>query len=178
MPHQRQLIRQAVRDLLIGKTAAGTRVSTTRIYPYRKPELPAISVYTLEETVNEEGSNTAPREYTRDLELEISGFVHGGADVDDAMDELALEIENAMAADPYLGGTVGDSMLQGTTMGLTGDGDTLTGMVTLTYAVTYRTLAPEAPSGLDEFETAGVTHQPAGVGDAEVAEDLINVRSA
>lgn len=168
MLHQRHVIRHAVRDVLDGATAAEERVSTTRVLPYRRSELPAISVYTLEEAVDlEETTTSAPRELTRELQLEIAGWVEPGGSVDDSMDALALEIETAMHADPYLGDTVAECLLVGTTMSLLDEGEKLLGLVTLTYAVTYRTLAPEANEELDDFLVADVTTNLAN----EVHED-------
>jgi hypothetical protein len=180
MAHPRQLIRQAVRTLLDGVTVAGARVSATRVdVPYRKVDLPAISVYTLEETVEDESSSTAPRELERELTLEIAGFVEFGEGVDDRMDDLAQEIETAMHADPFLGGLAGDCLLVATELSVRGEGDRLAGVVTLTYAVTYRTLAPEPPADddMDDFLRVDAEHNPAGeVHPDEVAEDLFTVQ--
>lgn len=180
--HQRKVIRDVVVGLLLGRTAAELRVLASRVVPYRKNELPAISVYTLDETVDGDSASTAPRELTRDLKLEIAGWVAhipDGPLVDDAMDALALEIETAMDADPFLAGAVGDSILEGTTMAIRGEGDALMGIVTLTYAVTYRTLAPEPPAldSLDDFLTADTLYRPPGTPtDGEVAHDTILVQ--
>lgn len=179
MAHQRQVIRHYVRDLLTaGNTAACNRVTATRINPYRTGELPAISVYTLEDTVDQERSNTAPREYTRDLKLEIAGWVTPGDDVDDRMDDLALEIETLMDGDIYLGDNAADSMLEATAMGVRGEGDAIMGLVTLTYRVRYTNLAPEAPTGLSDFLTADVKYPTTDrTPTTVVPEDLVDVRA-
>lgn len=151
--HQRTIVRQAIVAALTGATAAEARVYPTRILPLRKLELPAIAVYTLEESVDGESVNTAPRELTREAPVVIEALVAAvpGANVDDALDDLALEIETAMHADPYLGGEAADSILDGTTMEVIEDGERMMGLVTLTYSVTYRTLAPEAPGNVADF---------------------------
>lgn len=184
MAHQRQLIREYLRDILLGETDAEDRVTATRINPYRKGDLPAISVYTLEETVDQEQSNTAPREYTRNLKVEIAGWVTPGDGVDAAMDDLALQIETVIDGDRYLGDpTTGDdlaaeTMLEGTTMSIKAEGDALTALVTLTYTVTYRNLAPVAPTELDDFLTADATYPLDGsTPDTTVLEDQITVRT-
>lgn len=182
--HQCKVIRDTVVALLVGKTAAESRVVASRKNAYKKNELPAISVYTLEETVDRESRNTAPRELTRDLKVEIAGWVFHAPDgslVDDAMDALKLEIETVMYADPFLGGAAGDSLLEGTVWGLRNEGDVPMGLVVLTYSVTYRTLAPEAPDidSLDDFITADTLYQPPGVpADGEVAHDTILVQES
>lgn len=177
--HPRAVIRRAVRSLLAGETVAGSRVEATRIAPYRRQELPAIGVYTLEETVDGESALTAPRELTRELKLEIAGWVTPGSSVDDAMDALALQIEQAMEADPTLGGVAGDSILVSTTTGLQGEGEQLMGLVTLEYSVTYRTDVLELAEGSGEFLTADVLFnlRPPEPPEDDSAHDELTVRS-
>jgi len=176
--HQRKLIRDAAVALLANAgTAAGARVTPTRIDPHKKNELPALSVYTLSEQTDPDDASTAPRELWRTLKLEIAGWVaHStAAPADDALDALAEQIEAAMDADRYLGNTASDSILVGTEISILSDGDPLVGVITLTYEVEYRT-SPAAPDGLDDFLRAGATTQ---VGDATVdnaANDVIQVR--
>lgn len=161
MAHPRQLVREAVVARLLNATAAGTRVTSTRVEPHKRNALPAISVYTLREPVRPESDTTAPRELTRDVKVEIAGWVsHSEAlPVDVAMDDLALEIETAMDVDRYLGGAAGDSVLEDTEMQVIEDqgADPLIGIVTLTYSVTYRT-SPTTLT-LDDFLRAKATHQ-------------------
>lgn len=158
MAHQRQLIREAARAQLLGKTAAGARVAETRMSPWRRPELPAISVYSLEEAVDAGSKLTAPRELTRNLQLAVVAGVEGGANVDDAMDSIAEEIERALHADPYLGDTCGDLVLASTELGIDEDGTRPIGYVRLTFAVTYRTWAPDAADATlpADFATAHI----------------------
>jgi hypothetical protein len=174
------MIRAAAVDMLLGQTDAGARVHRTRSLPVRKTPLPAISIYTLEESVTPESIDTAPRELTRELPLLIEGWVRAeNADnADDVMDELAFQIEAAMHADPYLRDTAAESILDSTVMEVIEDGDRVMGLIVLTYAVTYRTLAPEAPTNLDEFLTAPTKYRIPGTTDANDAEDLIDVREA
>lgn len=179
MAHPRKLIRQAVVALLTNAaTAAGVRVQGTRVEPHKKSQLPAISVYTLSEAVDPTSAETAPRELTRAVKVEITGWVaHSDAlPVDDAMDDLAGQIEAAMDTDRYLSGAAGDSVLEGTEMQVVeedGRSDPLVGIVTLTYGVTYRTSPTNAeafPS--DAFVTVGATTRIAGgVSDTVAAID-------
>lgn len=178
MAHPRKVIRHAVVTLLTGATAAGTRVHSTRIEPIKKTLLPAIAVYALGEPVRPDSDGTAPREITRDVKVEIAGWVaHSDAlSVDDAMDDLAEQIEAAMDVDPYLGGAAGDSILENTEMEVANDGERLIGIVALTYSVTYRT-TPAEPADPDDFLTADVTTQVGGAGVDNAVEDLIEVRT-
>jgi hypothetical protein len=181
--HPRAAIRHAVRDLLIAAdTLAGERVHPTRVLSIRKKELPLIAVYTSEEQVDA-ATDRAPRELTRTIDLEIAAWVDpgpGGAKVDDAMDAIAAQIEAAMHADPYLADTASESVLVSTSMGVQGEGDDLLGLVTLSYDVTYLSLAPEPPADgdLDDFRRAGTTTNLGGVvHEDDQAEDLTTVQA-
>src|SRR5262245_29763898 len=175
MPHQREIVRKAVRDALIDRTDAKRRVTTTRVIPYRKTDCPAITVYTLTESVSE-AENTAPRELTRELDVEIVGWVSEGPQMDDALDDLALQIETAIHADPTLGGAAGDMVMQSTEASVSKDGDCLLGLITLKYTATYRTMAPEADDSLPDFLTADVLYDVGVPETGQEAEDLIKVR--
>lgn len=106
MAHPRTLIRNAVVAMLIAaNTDAGVRVTATRVEPNKKTQLPAVSVYTLSESIDVEESNDhAPRELERHLQLEIAAWVadSDALPVDVAMDEIAEQIEAAMDANWYL----------------------------------------------------------------------------
>lgn len=176
--HQRKLIRDAVTSILIAAaTAAGSKVYPTRVLPFVLPELPVISVYTLDESVDPDSANTAPRELTRTLSVVIEAMSAPGPDIDDTMDALALEIETAMHADPYLGDVCVDSLLASTEIESIEEGDREVGWMALTYSVTYRTEAPDAPTNLDDFNTAYATHNLGNdVHTDEDAEDSITVQ--
>jgi hypothetical protein len=177
MIHHRTIVRNAVVARLVSAvTAAGSRVTSTRVEPHRAGQLPAISVYTLSESVRPESAMAAPLELTRDLKLEIAGWVAHTAEVpvDEAMDSLAAEIERAMDANRYLGGELAESVLESTEMSVRDDADPIVGIVTLTYAVMYRT--QPAVGALDEFLRAGTTTQVAGSSVDNAAHDVIAVR--
>lgn len=176
--HQRTVIRHAVRDLLIAAgTRAGMRVFPTQKSSLRLQDLPAICVYMLEETVDAESVNMAPRELTRQVPIVIECWVKVGENVDDEMDAIALEVETAMHADPYLGEAVAESILDSTIIVPDPTGDRTMGMVALTYQATYRTLAPEPPSSLDDLDAAGVTYNLGNVvHEDDDAHDLIDLQ--
>lgn len=165
MAHPRKLIRQAVVALLASaNTAAGARVQGTRVEPHKKSQLPALSAYTLNDPVNEDASTET--EEAHDLELEIVGWVaHTEAlTADDAMDDLAEQVENAMKGDPYLGGKASEVVFKGTVMEVVEDdgrSNPQVGIVVLTYAVKYRAdFAVTTPT--DDFLTVNATHQIVG----------------
>ena len=182
--HPRKAIRAKVVQLLSTPdvddnypTAAGARVHASRVFHHRKGDLPVISVYTLEETVDADSQQTAPRELTRRVALVIEGWVKAepaapGAqpNADNALDDLAEEIEAVMHADPYLGDEAGDSILTDTDTEMVEGGGEMMGLLIMTYSVTYRTYAPET-SGVvrDDFLTVSAEHNQGGTQDTDDA---------
>ncbi len=174
--HERAELRAAAIAQLVGETAAEDRVTSSRLAPHPKATLPAISVFTEDEAIDEASKNTHPRELKRRPVLAIEAWVSvpAGGDVDGAMDAIALEIETAMDQDIGINGTAGDSVLSGTQMGMKLDGDRPMGCVRLEYDVTYRTdLRIGEPE--DEFDTLGVSTSLGGEQDDEddQAQDLV-----
>lgn len=171
--HQRQVIREAVKAALLLKTAASDRVFETRLVPYKKMELPAVAVYTLEESVEPDSKTTAPRELTRTLKLAVEACVREGDNVDDAMDAITLDVERAMHADETFGGACGRSVLASTDLTVTEIGDQPVGLALLTYTITYYTFAPDAADvALNDFARANIRTNLSGtVNPANEAED-------
>jgi hypothetical protein len=183
MAHQRKLIRHAVAALLISaNTAAADRVTPTRVEPLGK-NLPAISVYALgDENDVETATNSAPRQNNRTLKLEITAWVahRDSAPCDDAMDDIAEQIEAAMAADSYLADTAADCVYESTVIAVVevdGHSDPEVGIIVLTYQVTFN--AYEGATATDDFESADVQQAPVGgiPGDTPVVEDTFNPRT-
>lgn len=178
MAHPRKLIRQAVVALLIAaNTAAAARVVGTRVEPHKKTGLPAISVYTLSDPVNEDESSQL--EEVHELELEIAGWVaHTDAvPADDAMDDLAEQIEAAMANPwPWLTGKASDVTYKGAVMEVVEDdgrSSPAVGIIVLTYAVKYRADVAAAPP-TDDFLRVDAKHRIVGAVEAnQVSDDFV-----
>lgn len=171
MTHPRQAIRHAVADLLTNQTDAGARVYSTRIPPLKKPELPAISVYTADEEVDLAWSlGSGPRELRRLVNVAIEGAVIGD-NVDDAMDALASQIEKAMSANRWLGFTddtvvqLYDIILISTELDTGEQGQREVGVVRLTYRVEYYSDDPALAdqAALPDFTKATETYNLANV---------------
>lgn len=143
MSHVRTQIRQAVVTLLRNQTSAGNRVYASRVHPLNDPKLPALLVYTPQESV---GNPTMqrPRTQSRQLQLVIEGYLKARGEIDDDADQLAAEVEQRIAADPKLGGLVKDAMLDVTTTQLSGEGEKPIAVLSLTFAVLY-TVKENAP---------------------------------
>jgi hypothetical protein len=173
MPHPRQSIRDAVVAALLDQTAAGARVYNARHLPLRRKELPAVLVRSGAAGESADDEQTAPRELMRRYDLEICAVVKADdEDIDATLDDLSLEIEAVMHADPFWGDTVVDSVLVNTEQAeVELDGDRSVGGLVLTYEFTYRTLVPAAPTDLDDFLRVKADHRVNDVIPADQATD-------
>lgn len=166
MSHERQQIREAVVAMLIGETGAGDNVLKSRLAPMSSSVLPTVHVYNDDEPVKEDSHRTAPRELARVLNLAIDGWcaVPAKGSLDDALDDLSLEIETAIDQDWGLDGTASDCVLTSTEFGTTTIGDRLVGCVHHVYAVTYFTSA-RVTDPVDDFTTLHAQVEDVGSGD-------------
>ena len=144
--HARTQIRKAAITLLKSNTAAGDNVFEARVYSLNEPKLPALLVYTKQETVGEQ-SISRPRTHQRELMLTIEAYVKARGNVDELTDDLALEVEQLIATDPTLGGLVKDIVLDTTETQFSDDGERPIAVAVLTYSILYvvKENAPEAP---------------------------------
>jgi hypothetical protein len=126
--HKRQAIREAVVAQLLDKTAAGERVFATREVPWRRADLPGISVYALEE---EEDTGK------RRMKLAVLLVVAVNEQVDVALDELAAEVETAINADLSFGRTALASRYAGMQIEITEDQGLPLGAMRLSYETWY-----------------------------------------
>lgn len=176
MPHARQEIRDAlVANLIAGATVAGSRVYASRYLPLRRNETPALAVYLNDEDIDADSWESAPVLYVREPEVVIQGWVEAtvGEDIDDLLDDLALEVEDIVAADDNVAG-IERIRLASTSKEVTTDGDRLMGVVLIRYVARYRQLAIETAPTLDDFETANVTHDVSRL-DPDVSPEVDSV---
>lgn len=134
--HPRQVIRKAVAQRLTSATAAQDRVYATREVPWRKTDLPGISVYTLEEQAD---SSAIPGSLVRTIKLAVLAVVSVTEKVDDELDALCVQVEAAVEADRTFGATALDAYLAETIIEVTEDQGRPMGAARLTYDVRYST---------------------------------------
>jgi hypothetical protein len=141
--HVRRQIRERVATTLTGLTTTGSKVFQSRVYPLTANNLPGLLVYTTSESSDPDVMGAQPQ-LERELNLVIEGYAKTTSNLDDVMDEIAKEIEVAMAADTTINALAKDSFLTDTEIQLTGEGEQPIGMVTMNFTVQYRT-ANNAP---------------------------------
>ncbi len=139
MAHPREAIRKKAVELLLGKTSAGFRVYASRVAPFInnewQNELPAVVVYTMDE--NGEIYNAAPREYRRTVELIVEVHASATAAMDDVLDAIARQVEQALLADDTLGDTANDIRYSRTRLVIRDEGQELLGGCRIIFDVEY-----------------------------------------
>lgn len=167
---QRRLIRQHIKTLLSTPaiTGIGTKVFANRARLVFETELPNIIIYTKNEP--SEKFVEAPREFKRSLNLEIEIQYRlnppdeDTVNIDDAMDDIAEEVERRVLLDPTLNNLASDTLLDNTEMDIVQNGNQLIGSCKITFVVEYNQPVDysENDDSLDDFETAHVeiTNEP------------------
>lgn len=137
--HPRQMIREAVRDALAGKTDVGNRIYLNRATPFTsrrwEDNLPAIVVYTLDESA--ELSAAAPLEYQRTVQVAVEILSRADDDLDDVLDTIARQVELSLILDDSLGGACNALRYSSTQMVLKPDGDDLFGGCRILFTAEY-----------------------------------------
>lgn len=139
MAHVRKSIRDNIATTLTGLTTTGSNVYMTRTFPLGAGKLPGLCVYTRSELV---ATNTLqpPRTQSRSLEVMTEAYVKGTSGVDDTLDAIALEVEEALTADLTRGGYARDTRMTSFEVDYDGEGDQTIGVARFTIAVDYVTL--------------------------------------
>jgi len=138
MAHLRKAIREHVVTTCTGLSTTGSNVFETRYFPLQTANLPAILVYTNEESIEEYTLGTSTRTQIRILQVIIEAHAQGTSDIDDTLDTISEEIEEAMCVDPSRGGNAKDTKLINTEYEFD-TGSQKTGLARFTYAITYAT---------------------------------------
>lgn len=138
MAHVRKQIRDAVITAVTGLTTTGSNVFRSRIYPLEQTKLPGLCVFTRSETVDFD-TLTIARSVSRVLDVIIEGYVSATANYDDTLDQIAVEVEEALAADVTLGGLAKDTQVTAFEADFSGDGEQPVAVGRFTVTVQYRT---------------------------------------
>ena len=155
MNHPRTIIRQALIDKLKTKvndqfpTAAEDRIYGSRAQPLFDQFLPAILIYCRNETILEErfvtdGYGASKRE----LEIAIEAVVLGNEEIDDLLDKISKQIEDALDGFEIPSRKADILRLKSTEIDVSINGSKIYGAIRLTYSITYYT-ANKPPQGQD-----------------------------
>lgn len=146
MAHVRQQIRERIASVLTTSvTLVSSRVYQSRVYPLTEAQLPAVTVYTGAETSGLQTIGTKTLMRTANINIDV--YAKATADLDDDLDAIAVQIEEAIAGDFTVNGLAKDAVLISTDIDFSGETEQPIGMARLTFAVRYIT-------AIDDVETA------------------------
>ena len=134
--HIRQQIRERAGTVLTGLTTTGSNVFETRIYPLENTNLPALVIYTKNET-SEPIVISTNRLMSRELELIVEVYVKQTSNFDDQVDKICKEVEVAISADTTLNGLAKDCFLQSTEIEYNTEGEQPLSFAVLTFLTNY-----------------------------------------
>lgn len=148
MAHVRTQIRQAIVTAVTGLPITGARVYVQRSRRMGQGEAPGLSVSMTEAEVIED-RGTMGRTLELDLTVEIMAFAYGvdEALIETQLDDIAADVEIAIAADTELGGVCEDIAPTAVVYQFENEQDKISGSLTMTYAAKYRHAygQPETP---------------------------------
>ena len=139
MAHVRKQIRDAIKTALTGLATTGANCYQSRVFPFESTKLPALLIYTKSETTDFD-TISLPRDVMRVLEINVEAYVQGTANYDNTLDQIAVEVEEAIAADVTLGGLTTDLQTVAFEADFSGDGEQTVAIGRFTISATYRTL--------------------------------------
>ena len=139
MSHVRQQIRDDIVTTLTGLTTTGSNVFRSRIFPLEQTNLPALVIYSKSET-SEYDTISLPRSVNRVLAVAVEAYVKGVSNYDNTLDTIAVEVEEAIAADVTLGGLAKDAQITAFEADFAGDGEQPVAVGRFTITVEYRTV--------------------------------------
>lgn len=177
MTTNRKIIRGEVKKAILHcVNFAGSNVFTSRARKLDSHEMPAILIYTPDEKVSI--YNASPREYRRVCTLKIDIAAEGGDEVEDAIDDYAKLVEQAIIDHDTLGGTVDDIALTSVESECLADGEKTVGGISLSFEVTYYERPEESAAHTDAapFVTANTVYKPAGsLADSPATSDTVTL---
>jgi hypothetical protein len=134
--HVRQQIREKIGATLTGLTTTGSNVFESRVYPLENANLPALIIYTKEESSEPIVIGTQ-RVMSRELAVVVEGYAKATSNFDDTIDTISKEVEAAIAADRTLDGLAKDTYLESTEIEFNAEGEKPLGYVSLTFLTNY-----------------------------------------
>ncbi len=136
MTHIRQQIRDRIIADVTGLTTTGANVYDSKLYNILQGELPALAVYTQNET--SEISTIAPNvTLDRELEVIIECYAEANQNIENTLDTIAGEVENSLGTDLTLNNLCITQFLSSTDIDFTSEGEKPLGICKLTYNVRY-----------------------------------------
>lgn len=136
MSHIRTRIRQNIVTTLTGLPNTGANCFDTRVFAVHDAILPAICVYTLNETTAYP-SMSPPRTLSKRLQIKVEAYVKMTDTYDEMVDQICADIEEALYTDLERGGLAYDTKITSFDADFNGDGNEPVMIGRLSVEVTY-----------------------------------------
>lgn len=162
MTHQRTIIRNRLREILVAANVAGGNVRNDGLLveTLALKDLPALGIWMMDDEVTAE--DPGPRRRTREVMTLFRGVVVPGDDVQDKLDQLERDVMDVLDADRYLGGNprqyTNNVRLDGVSISLISIGQQVTGYIEIGYVMEYLDYAPEFEIVTNPFQTLDTTY--------------------
>jgi len=136
MSHARTQIRNAFVSALAA--VPGATVYNSRVFPVYDTALPAITVYSRDESIDIENGRKQQLQH-RTLALSVACYAKADIDLDNSLDDLSSHVEQIVFNDPTIKGMVRCLDLAESTIEVTADGEKQLGFITLTFSLKFLT---------------------------------------
>lgn len=143
MSHARQQIREAVATLVTGLTTTGSSVFQSRFYRVQASELPALFIYSTDESIERETIGTGPY-LRRELSIRIEGMAKALDNLDDTLDIIGEEVEDALGGQLPAG--VDDFRISSVSIDYSGEGEQPVGVIRMDFVARYQTAEDDSGS--------------------------------
>jgi len=137
MAHKRAQIKTRIQTVLTGLSTTGSNVFLSRTYPIATTDLPGLLIYANSESIERLEIGIQNRQQ-RTLDLSIEA-VAKGASAESTLDQVTVEVEEAMANDQTLNGLAIDSRITDTQI-RQASAESEFFIATMRYTVLYRTI--------------------------------------
>ena len=137
MSHVRQQIRDRMVTILTGLPTTGTKVYAMRKYALDDSKLPCLLIYTMDESSSL--ITIGSRTLMRNLTVAVETIVKNSDSVQDIVDNICRDVEEAVAADFTLNGLVKSCILTGTEINIVVDADRPISSARLVFTAQYIT---------------------------------------
>ena len=139
MAHVRKQIRDRMATTLTsGVALVSSRIYISRTYPVTSANLPALTVYAGSETSSLVTIGIS-KTLQRTLSVNVDVYARATSNLDDDIDAITVQVEEAIAADFTVNGLAKEALLTSTDIEYSGEAEQQIGIAHMTYDVLYHT---------------------------------------
>ena len=131
-----QLIREIATSTLTGLTTTGSNIFASRVHNLEAIKLPALLLYT-RDLESEPLVLGSARTIEKNLTLHVEGYVKQNTNYDDKIDDICVEVEEALFTNRLLNNLVKDTFLTESVIEYENEGETPLARVLMDFQVVY-----------------------------------------